>query len=225
MLEALGEGIWTADAPLSLAGARFGTRMTVVQLGDGGVVLISPIPIDDAAAAEIEAIGPVRAIVAPNAFHHFYFVAAAKRFPEAACFVAPGTEPKLKGDVPPLTVLGGETESLWTDALRQVALEGTPATNEIVFFHAASRTLIVTDLCFHFEPAPGGWTGIFLWLAGARGGLKVSRLMRSMMKDRVAVRASIGKMLEYDFDDLVVAHGSVVRGAAKEKFRVATGDL
>ena len=79
MLESVGEGVWTAAAPLALAGAEFGTRMTVVQLADVGVMLISPIEVDDALAAEIDAIGPVRAIVAPNAFHHFYFAAVAKR--------------------------------------------------------------------------------------------------------------------------------------------------
>ena len=117
MLESLADGIWTADAPLTLAGASFGTRMTVVALPDAGVVLISPIELDDAAAAEIEASGRVRAIVAPNAFHHFYFAAAAKRFPEAACFVAPGTEEKLGEDAPAFTILGAEPDPIWKGAL------------------------------------------------------------------------------------------------------------
>ena len=98
MLGSVGEGIWTAAAPLALAGAEFGTRMTVVRLADGGVMLISPIEVDDALAAEIDVIGPVRAVVAPNAFHHFYFAAVAKRYPDAAYFLAAGTEEKLGDD-------------------------------------------------------------------------------------------------------------------------------
>jgi len=225
MLESLGEGIWTAAAPFSLMGAAFGTRMTVVRLADGGVALISPIELDDALAAEIDAIGPVRAIVAPNAFHHLYVGAALRRHPEAGCFVAPGTQEKLGADVASCSILGDEAEPLWSEVLDQVSVGGVPMTNEVVFFHRPSKTVVLTDLCFHFEPPPGGWTGFFLRLAGGHGGLKVSRLMRFSMKDRAAVRASLERILEWDFENLVVTHGANLRGGAKEAFRAATADL
>ncbi len=225
MLESVGEEIWTAAAPLALAGAEFGTRMTVVRLADGGVMLISPIELDDALATEIDAIGPVRAVVAPNAFHHFYFAAVAKRYPEAACFLAAGTEEKLGDDAPTFATLGDEPEPLWKDVLDQLQVEGVPMTNEVVFLHRATKTLVLTDLCFHFDPPPGGWTGLFLRLAGARGGVKVSRLMRFSMKDEDAVRGSIARILEWDFDNLVVTHGANLIGGAKEAFRAATADV
>ena len=98
-------------------------------------------------------------------------------------------------------------------------------TNEVVFLHRATKTVVLTDLCFHFDPPPGGWTGLFLRLAGARGGLKVSRLMRFSMKDKDAVRGSIARILEWDFDNMVVAHGTNLIGGAKQAFRVATADV
>ena len=39
--------------------------MTVVALDDGGLALISPVSIDDGLAAEIDALGTVRAVIAP----------------------------------------------------------------------------------------------------------------------------------------------------------------
>ena len=50
MIEEMGPGLWTVSAEFSLAGAAFGTRMTVVRIGEGGLGLIAPIEIDDALA-------------------------------------------------------------------------------------------------------------------------------------------------------------------------------
>ena len=44
-------------------------------------------------------------------------------------------------------------------------------------------------------------------------------------KDKDAVRGSIARILEWDFDNMVVAHGTNLIGGAKEAFRVATADV
>jgi hypothetical protein len=225
MLEELAPGIWTVSAPLRLVGAEFGTRMTVVRVTGGGLVLLAPCPIDDALENELRAQGAVRALIAPNAFHHFYFLDAARRFPEAACFIAEGVESKLDR-LPEATAILSETpDPLWEGDLEQCRIEGAPRVNEVAFFHPSSKTLILTDLCFHFDPAPGGWTGLFLRLAGAHGRLAVSRLMRSMLKDRKAVRASVERIAAWDFENIIVTHGRIVRGDGARLFRQATADL
>jgi len=225
MLENRGPELWTCSVPLSLAGAQIGTRMTVVRLTDGGLVLIAPVEIDEELAAELSGLGEVRALIAPNRFHHFYFLAAAQRYPEAACFLAEGAGAKIGTRPAGSADLTETPPDLWRGSLEQIPLQGAPLTNEVIFFHAASRTLILTDLCFNFDPAPGGWTGVFLWLAGARGRLAVSRLMRSGFKDRPRLRDSIARILEWDFEKLIVAHGHVIEGDAKARFAAATRDL
>ena len=225
MLEELVPGIWTVATPLKLVGVDFGTRMTIVRIGDDGLMLISPCPIDDALAAEIDALGIVRAVIAPNAFHYLYFVDAAKRYPDAERYLAEGVTGKL-GTTPAGSVtLSAEAPPLWQAVLEQCMIEGAPKTNEVVFFHAASRTLILTDLCFNFDPAPGGWSGIFLRLAGAHGRLAVSRLMRTLLKDRKKVRPIIQRILEWDFERIVVTHGTIVMRDGQKLFREATADL
>lgn len=225
MLEEFGPGIWTVHAPLRLAGAAFGTRMTVVRVGEDGLVLIAPVPIDDALEAELRALGTVRGLVAPNAFHHFYLLDAAVRFPDAVCFLAQGVAEKLERVPTGAQTLGAEPDPLWQAELAQALVGGAPKVNEVVFLHRPSGTLVLTDLCFHFDPPPKGWTGFFLRLAGAHGRLAVSRLMRSLLKDRGAVRASVSQILEWDFDRLVVTHGENLRSDAKQRFREATADL
>ena len=242
MLEEFAPGIWTLSAPFKLMGAEFGTRMTLVRVGGvrgiaggagdvgngntgDGVILIAPCPIDDVLEAEIRALGPIRALIAPNCFHHLYFLDATRRFPEAAPFLAEGVAKKLSQTLSAATILGDEPDPIWKGDLEQCLIGGAPKVNEVAFFHAGSRTLILTDFCFNFNPAPKGWTGIFLRIGGAKGKLAVSRLMRSMLKDRRALRASLERMLVWDFDRIVVSHGQNVQSGAKSLFRGATADL
>jgi len=226
MLEALGPGIWTCDYSMRLLGADLGSRTVIVALRAGGLALISPGPIDVSLARELAGLGDVRALIAPNAFHHFHLLTAARRYPGAICFLAQGVEAKLRGRPEgEVRILGGEPDVLWANDLEPCLIEGAPRVNETVFFHPLSKTLIVTDLCFHFDPAPGGWTGVFLWLAGVYGRLGVSRLMRTLLRDRGAVRVSIDRLLEWDFEQLVVTHGSILREDARRRFREATADL
>src|SRR5258707_995176 len=43
-LQELAEGIWTASAPHRWIGLHLGTRMTVIRLSRGGLLLHSPVP-------------------------------------------------------------------------------------------------------------------------------------------------------------------------------------
>jgi len=175
--------------------------------------------------ASLVALGPVRALIAPNAFHHFYFVATSKRYPAAACFAAEGVKEKLAEVPPGLQRLAATPDALWKSDLEQCLVEGAPRSNEVVFFHPTSKTLVLTDLCFNFDPAPSGWTGIFLRMAGAYGRLAVSRLMRIMLQDREKVKASVARIQSWDFERIIVSHGSVVTRDARARFAQATADL
>ena len=64
-------------------GLRFPARMTVLPLARGQLALVSPVPIDEASAAAIDALGQVEFLIAPNLLHHLYLGDAARRYPEA----------------------------------------------------------------------------------------------------------------------------------------------
>jgi hypothetical protein len=224
-LESAGEGLWTAAAPLRLAGAEIGTRMTIVALPAGGLGLISPISIDDALAQDLASLGEVRALIAPNAMHHLFLREAATRYPNAVCFLAPGVEKKLGTPPPGARDLGEAPDPLWAGVLEQVVVRGIPMLNEVAFFHPPSKSLILTDLLFNYDPAPGGWTGVFLWLDGAYGSLAMSRLLRLVARDRAALRSAIARILEWDFERIVVTHGANVTDDARQRFARATAGI
>ena len=94
MLNELAKDLWVAWTPQSFYGLRFGARMTVVRLDDGSLLLHSPIPIDEGMKSEIDSLGHVGHIVAPNLFHHVHAQSAVALYPSAQLYVAQGLDKK-----------------------------------------------------------------------------------------------------------------------------------
>jgi hypothetical protein len=143
--------IWIAEAPLRFYGVPFGTRMTVVRLEDGGLLVHSPLDPVPELRSEIDALGPVRYVVAPNKLHHLFLAAFQRAYPSSKLFAPPGL-PKKRRDLHFEAALGDAPEPGWAADLDQTIVRGSRVMQEVVFFHAASRTLIVADLCEHFGP-------------------------------------------------------------------------
>jgi type IV secretory pathway TrbD component len=177
MLQPIADGLWGAEHDLFLpGGVCFRGRMTVVRLDDGGLLLHSPVPVDDALAAEIDALGTVAHLVGPNLFHHLHLRGAAARWPDARLWGAPGL-PEKRGNLR----FSGTVDAPdlpWRAALRPTVLQGCPRLNETVFLHAASGTLLCTDLVFHIQRWPNFATSLVLWMTGTRGRLAMSRSWR-----------------------------------------------
>ncbi len=225
MLRSLDRDLFVLDHPLVLPGGMaIGSRMTVVRLSDGGLFLHSPVPLDAAAKSELEAIGPVRFVVAPNLFHHFYVNETIEAFPDAELHVAPGLAAKKK-DLPAHVELGEEPAPGWKADLDQVWVHGAPPLEEVVFFHRASRTVLFTDLCFNVQHAEGLATKLFWKLNGAIGRFGPTRLARFFFKDKKTVREGIDRVLEWDFDRATVTHGEVRETGAREATRQAYARL
>lgn len=215
-LLSVADGLWAAECPVSPGpGFRMNTRMTVVRLQTGGLLLHSPIELEDAAAEEISGLGAVEHLVAPNLFHHFFLGAAKERWPDAIVWAPKG----LRDKVPAAPVDRDlEPADPWLGDFAVFAVEGMPKFREYVLLHRPSKTLIVTDLVF-FEPrGHTALTRIFFRLAGTRRGLTVSRLFKSMIKDRAAFAASVERLTRLDFERLLVAHGGILEERAQERF-------
>ncbi len=220
-MQQLAPDLWVADQPLKLAGAEFGARMTIVRLGSGGLFIHSPISLTPALQAELAALGPVQAVVAPNTFHHMYLPAFLAAFPEALVYGAEGVAMK-QPSVRFAGVLGDLPEFLWAKELDQHRIAGQPKVNEVAFLHRASHTLILTDWIFNFNTSDRWWTRTFLKIAGAWRGPLQSKLLRLTVKDRAAARASREHLLAWDFDRIVVSHGDIIPTGGKAVLRAAT---
>ena len=217
-LRRLADDIWVADRPQTFYGLPVGTRMTVIRLSGERLLLHSPVALDSALGAELDAIGRVSYAVAPNRVHHLYAGEVAKLYPEARLWVGPGLERK-RPDLAFVAVLGDEPPEEWREEVQQTFFRGRPYENEVVFFHRASRTLILCDLAFNFGPAAAAPTRLLMKLLRSYGRFGPSKLDPLLIRDRNAARQSLERILAWDFDRVVVAHGEVLESGGREALR------
>ncbi len=192
--------------------------MAVVRLPDGKLLLISPIAADPDLVREVEALGPVAHLVAPNRFHHLFLASWQQACSDASTWVAPGLDSK-RADLPVTGVLSNEPEPDWKDTLDQVVLEGIPMLNEVVFFHRPSATLLATDLAFNVGAESPMPTRLAFRLIGADGRLSPTIFERLLVRDREAFRRSLTRVLDWPFERVVVAHGGICERGGREDLR------
>lgn len=203
-----GAGLWQVGTLLALpGGVRMPIHATIARLADGGLAVCSPIGFDDATARAIDALGPVRTLVAPGLLHHLFLGDAARRWPAARVWATPGLRAK-RPDLPIHHELGTTTPDEWSGALEAVHVGGAPRLSETALFHRPSGALIATDLVFHITRPATLTTRLLLAMTGTGGGrLAQSRVWRFATRDRGAARAAAERILAWPIAQIVVAHG------------------
>ena len=121
------------------------------------------------------------------------------------------------GELPIAGVLGDTPHQGWADDLDQLVFKGSPLMDEVVFLHRRSRTVILDDLIQANLTMKGKRVrNAVLKIEGAaypRGG--VGRDIKLTFIHRNLARQSLAKLLSWDFDKLIIAHGPCVREDAK----------
>jgi len=222
VLRKLGPGLWVAESNMRNGPFEFGLRMSVIQLRNGSLVLHSPVRLVRELRAELDALGPVRGVIAPSRAHHLFAGDYPTGYPDALLYAAPGL-PEKRPDLKFAEELGDEAPLLWRSELEQVVFRGAPIMNEVVFFHPASRTVLFTDLVFNLPKGAGeGASRLFFWLVGAGGHFGPHRLIRHLfIRDRAAARESMTRILSWDFDRVSLTHGAVLEHGGHEAVRKA----
>ena len=214
-MQPLAPDLWVTDAPLRFLGLEVGARMTVVRLPGGALWLHSPIAAAAALRGAVAELGSVAYLVAPNKLHHLFVEDWQEAFPNAALFVAPGLEAKR----PELTITGvlqDAPDPAWRATIDQVRVEGFPFSNEVVFLHRPSATLLLTDLALNIGPTHAPLTRSMFRLMGAYGRLTPTVLEKVLVRDRAALRRSFERILDWPFERVIVAHGDVVESGGRE---------
>ena len=212
----LSKNIWTAEGSLRFAGMEFGTRMTVIRLSTGALLLHSPVRINDTLREEIDSLGEVKFVVAPNKFHHLRIKDCRELYPEAQLWGAPGL-PEKRRDIKFDGIIEDETRLCPQGEVENFIFRGMPAVNEVVFYHPESKTLILTDLIFNFPKDLSLSLNLCTRIFGIYGGPRVSRLTRYMfLKDREQARESARRILSLDFDRVVLSHRDIIETGGKE---------
>ena len=215
-------GLWSCAHTLRVSGMiPLGCRTTVIEHPDGGLLVHSPGPLTADDHATIRGLGEVRWLVAPNREHTLYIADAARAFPEAEVWVAPGVEGRIP-DGRLTGVLSPGLQSPFGEAIDTLFIEGCPRMAETVLIHTASSTLITADLSFHITEADSWLDRTMLKMAGAYGKFGPSTLFRNWyLQDHSAFRRSLDELLDRDFDRVVLAHGKPLETGGKAALEAA----
>jgi hypothetical protein len=215
VLRSVAADVHVLTVPFRMGGLEVGGRMTVVRLPDGGLWVHSPVRFTPEVRAQVDALGPVRFLVAPNLMHHLAVQDWAAAYPDAKV-AAPA---RLKRKRPELRIdleLGDAADAAWAGVIDQVFVRGMPKLDEVLFFHRPSRTVLVTDLAFNVQRTDSWLLRAYLKLSGAWQRLASTLTARVLIKDKAAVRASLEKALAWDAERVVVCHGDVVETGGRK---------
>ncbi|MDP4026084.1 DUF4336 domain-containing protein [Methylobacterium sp. NEAU 140] len=231
-LKPVADDVWIVDSgPLRVLGMPLPVRMTVIRLRDGGILLHSPTRYDPDLHADIETMGPIRHLVAPNIAHWTFLQAWQQHCPQALTWAAPNLgkrRPVRRSGLRIDRVLGDAAPPEWAADLAQIVVPGGLGFREVAFFHGASRTLVLTDLVLNLEPAKlGPILGPVLRLAGmtAPAGRPPPYLRLVIkLRRREAARAA-ARLVALAPRQVIFAHGAWFERDAARTLRTSLGWL
>ncbi len=213
MLQQVDENIWIVEGDcVDFYSFPYPTRSVIVRLKDGRLWVWSPVQLTEGLANEVGKLGPVAHLVSPNKIHYLFLEEWAAAFPDAKLWGPASTMRKCRGlkfeapltDTPPLD---------WADEIDQVRMSGSPAMDEVIFFHKASRTAILADLSENFSDAflRKHWKPWAHWIAKrwkiVEGWGYAPLEWRLSFIFRKRARAAKARILTWPTRRVVMAHG------------------
>jgi hypothetical protein len=219
IIQEFGENIWIIDGPkVRDMGILFTTRMVIVKLQDGSLWIDSPVPVSFESLREISHLGSIRYLVAATPRHVWRLESWHTLFPRSQLWVTEASPFTLKkGNLPYTGVLRDTPEQGWADDLEQLMFMGSPLLKEVLFFHKSSHTVMLDDLIqVHVLEKGQPFSNALLKLEGVTspdGGVALD--IRLAFTNRKLARRSLEKLLSWDFDKLIIGHGSCIEKDAK----------
>ena len=213
VLKPMAEDVWIVDSgPLNAMGLRIPVRMAVVRLRSGETWLHSPTRFSAELKAEIEELGPIRHLVAPNVAHWQFLKDWQAAVPEAETWAVPGLRrrPAARSRLRSDHDLGPEAPAAWREEIEQVLVRGGFGVSEAAFLHLPSRTLLLTDLVQNMEAEKlGPLERRILGAAGsvAPNGRAPLHLRLAMRANRSEAQAAARRLVEMRPERVIFAHG------------------
>ncbi|MBW4663150.1 MAG: DUF4336 domain-containing protein [Chroococcus sp. CMT-3BRIN-NPC107] len=224
MLKEIDTDIWVVDAPFKYFGLSVGTRMTVIRLNNR-LAVISPIQLDDGTSQQLNKLGTVNHIIAPNVYHYLFAADFKALYPKATFWATSALKAK-KPKLPIDRIIDSDTDNFLSnlqcilfDGLKTIDFNGFNLLNELVFFHPKSRTLILTDTAFNFDDSYPFVTQFVARVIGTYKQLSPSLLEKVASTEKAKIQQAVQKILAWDFDRVIMAHGSIIESQGKQTFK------
>jgi len=221
--------IYIVEYPIHYGGMDLFSRMTLVRLDDGTLWVHSPCNVDAQLKPEIDKLGEVAYIIAPGDFHHLHVAEFQNAYPNAETFLCPGLE-KKRADLKFDWILGNQPDHRWHEEFEQVVIQGTRIISEVAFVHKPSKTLILVDLLENigddYTHEAGTWLK-FWWKAVFHMWYnpKAAPEYQIAWGNKEIVRKGLEKILSWDFERIILAHGNLIESDAKAVAEKAWGNV
>ena len=219
-LHKVSNGLWTMRRLINTPDEQgnpmeLTSRMTIMRLTNGALFLHSPVALDTDLQAELQRLGTVAFIVAPSLWHDLFIKEYVVAYPEAQAWAAPGLQ-----EARPDVAFHGALEddrALVPGEIEHVVVRGHIA-GEVAFWHIASKTLILADLAYNVREDCTTWERNWAQEQDGYGAFALMKYHRGYSTDPRTTRASLRRILEWDFDRVIVGHGHVLESGGKQAF-------
>ena len=224
-LKPVGENLWIVDSgPITPAGLAVPIRMSVIRLASGELLLHSPTPLTASLAAELQALGSVRHLIAPSIAHWTFLADWQGAFPAAETWAVPGLgqRPQVRASGLRIDHELGSTPVPWSAEVAQGLVQGGVGFTEAYVFHRLTRTLILTDLVQNLEPSRlPPVTSIAARLARSTCGETPAHVRAVVLLGGEEAKRQVRQLLALEPDKLIFAHGKWFPENAAPRLRQA----
>lgn len=213
-MEKLAHDIWIFDGDaVKFLSLPFSTRMTVVRLTNHELWVHSPIKLSQTIKEQLESLGVVKYLIAPNHLHHLFLPQWIDCYPNAEVY---GTDEVIKKrhDITFDGSLNCIQDWGWSEDIEQELFSGSPLMQECVFYHKHSGTLIVTDLVENFSGKDFNFwqkqVAKGVGILAPKGKMPLDWRL-SFMLGKASARQHFDQLLAWNPQMMVMAHGEIVR--------------
>ncbi|HEX2529728.1 MAG TPA: DUF4336 domain-containing protein [Geminicoccus sp.] len=207
-------GVWIVDSgPHRMLGLPMPVRMTVIRLANGDLLLHSPTRFDDGLRRQLQELGPIRHLVAPNIAHWSFLKQWQDACPDAVTWAAPGLRERSQVQKSGLRIdreLSAVAPADWAQEIEQLVIPGGGGFTEIAFFHRPTRTLVLTDLVVNVEPQKLPWwmrPGAHLVGATAPDGKAPAYLRMLVKMKRSEAAPAAERLIAMEPERVIFTHG------------------
>src|SRR4051794_16739466 len=219
------DDVWIVnDTAMLAAGLRLPVRMTIIRLSNGALLLHSPVRYSSSVRTELERIGPIKYLLAPNVAHWMFLSEWQRALPEAITFAVPALARRKQVQAAGIRIdreLSDDNPEEWSEDIEMVLLRA-PLFCEAELFVKRSRTLILTDVVQNLDPEglsyPARAIVRLLGISKPDGKAPVYLRLIIRLGGR-PVQAAAQRLISFAPQRVIFAHGEWFDSYATERLR------
>ena len=222
-IQLLADNLWSVTGRLP-SGPPLPRNMVIFRLGNGDLVLHSPVALDEDGMRELDRLGAVKYLIVPNKMHRLDSGVYKARYPGAKVLAPEAARKAANKKVPVEATCESVLPALGIICHRMSGLKAFELAYE--FPLKKGKALVLCDALFNLDNLPG-FQGGLLKLMGSTGFFGMSLIGRLfLLKDRTRFRLWLEEQgKRRDLLVLSVGHGDAIIGNVDQMLMEAAARL